>query len=69
MLQVGKTLAYEVVSTSYLENDVRIMNPKTMVSHALNNYDVSDPQIMLERFSGNRRLVPRNLLTRHCTDM
>ena len=35
MLQVGKTLAYEVVSTSYLENDVRIMNPKTMVRSCL----------------------------------
>ena len=55
VLQVGKTLAYEVVCASYLEDVVRRMNPKTMVSHALANCDVSDPKIMLERFSGSRR--------------
>ena len=55
VLQVGKTLAYEVVSASYLENDVREMNPKTMVSHALANCDVREmnPKTMVSHALAN----------------
>ena len=80
VLQVGKTLAYKVVCASYLENDVSKMNPKTMVSHALDNCDVSDPKIMLGRFSGSRRTPiipykarvkkpPDKTLHRHVTNL
>ena len=55
VLQVGKTLAYEVTSASSLEDDVRRMKPKTMVSQALTSCDWSDPQIILGIFPGSRR--------------
>ena len=79
MLQVEETLAFEVVSASYLENDVRKINPKTMVRHTLTNCYVSDPQIVLERFSVNTRTQaipykacvkqpPDKTLNRHVTN-